>query len=530
MNKESPKILIGSAVRQKPAILKEFLASITGLDRSGLTADCLFIDNNDLAETAKMMAEFKLDEATVYLGSDKPAEDYHCSEETHYWNESLIWRVAAYKDFILKFALDNNYTHVFMVDSDLVLHPLTLKQLLAAGRDIVSEIFWTEWRPGIGELPQVWLTGQYSFHYSGSIPEEEKTRQAAEILAQLKVPGLYEVGGLGACTLISANAIARGVNYGRIGNLDYWGEDRHFCIRAAVLGFKLYVDTHYPAFHIYRESDLDRLAEYRGRIVAAAPGPTGNHSRRPPGSGGRQRRSGVWRRKESGNKLTLSMIVRNEAGRYLQKVLAHARQYIDAAVIIDDASKDNTAEICQEVLKGIPLTLIRRKRSGFATEYKLRQKQWRETVKTNPDWILALDADEMFEDKIIPEISKMLNQTEFDVFSFRLYDFWDEYRYREDRWWQAHLFYRPLLVRYVPGFPYRWKETPQHCGRLPCNITELNCAISPLRVKHFGWAKPKDREFKYKRYLKLDPHGEFGIPEQYKSIMDPNPNLVRWEE
>ena len=35
-----------------------------------------------------------------------------------------------------------------------------------------------------------------------------------------------------------------------------FGEDRHFCIRAAALGFTLYVDTHYPAYHIYRESDL----------------------------------------------------------------------------------------------------------------------------------------------------------------------------------------------------------------------------------------------------------------------------------
>lgn len=519
MNEKPLKVLIGSAIRQKPAILKEFLASLTGLDRSGLTADCLFIDNNDLAESSKMLADFRLDGATVYLGSDQPAGDYQCSEETHHWDESLIWRVAAYKDFILKFARDNNYSHVFMVDSDLVLHPLTLKQLLSTGADIISEIFWTEWRPGMGELPQVWLAGQYSFHYGANVPEGEKNRQATATLAQLKVPGLYEVGGLGACTLISARAIAGGVNYGRIGNVDYWGEDRHFCIRAAVLGFKLYVDTHYPAFHIYRESDLDRLA-----------GTTGGLPPHSPAAGGRQRRSGAWQRKDSGNRLTLSMIVRNESGRYLEKVLAHARQYIDAAVIIDDASKDNTAEICQEVLKDLPLTLIRRKRSGFATEYKLRQQQWRETVKTNPDWILALDADEIFEDKIVPAIAKLLNQTEFDVFSFRLYDFWDRHRYREDRWWQAHFFYRPLLVRYVPSFPYRWKETPQHCGRLPCNITELNWTVSPLRVKHFGWANQKDREFKYQRYLKLDPHGEFGIPEQYNSIMDPDPHLIRWEE
>ena len=75
-------------------------------------------------------------------------------------------------------------------------------------------------------------------------------------LNQLKRPGIYEVGGLGACTLISRKAIKLGVSFSQIPNLSFWGEDRHFCIRAAALGLKLYVNTRYPAYHIYRESDL----------------------------------------------------------------------------------------------------------------------------------------------------------------------------------------------------------------------------------------------------------------------------------
>jgi len=527
MNSEPCQILIGSTIRQKPAILKEFLQSLAGLDRFGLKTDCLFIDNNDCPESSQLLKEFRMHGATVFLGTDRPAEPYRCTEETHYWNHTLIWKVAAYKDFILKFALDRSYSHVLIVDSDLILHPMTLKQLLAAGKDIVSEIFWTEWVPGTGELPQVWIEGQYSFHSGGNnLPDDEKNRQAIQLLARLRAPGVYEVGGLGACTLISRNAISRGVSYRRISNVDYWGEDRHFCIRAVVLGFKLYVDTHCPAFHLYRESDLLRLAEYKNKLSSELKTPPRTVRKPPP----QTKKTAGWQRKSSGNKLTLSMIVRNEADRYLTRVLEHARQYVDAAVIIDDASSDNTAEICREILKGIPLKLVRQKRSTFSTEYKLRKKQWRETVKTNPDWILVLDADEMFEDRVVSEMPSLLNQTEFDVISFRLYDFWDENHYREDPYWQAHFIYRPFLLRYIPTFRYRWQETPQHCGRLPSNVTELNGATSPLRIKHFGWANPKDRELKYRRYLKLDPQGKYGIPEQYKSILDPNPKLIRWQE
>jgi hypothetical protein len=60
---------------------------------------------------------------------------------------------------------------------------------------------------------------------------------------------------LGACTLISVPALKAGLNFLPINNVSFWGEDRWFCIRAEALGFPLYIDTHYPAKHLYRESD-----------------------------------------------------------------------------------------------------------------------------------------------------------------------------------------------------------------------------------------------------------------------------------
>lgn len=89
---------------------------------------------------------------------------------------------------------------------------------------------------------------------------------------------------------------------------------------------------------------------------------------------------------------------------------------------------------------------------------------------------------------------KLINQTEFDYYAFRLYDFWDEKHCREDKFWQAHKIYRPFLVCHIPGYVYKWLEAPQYCGRFPCNITELKGALSPLRVKYFGWANPQDIE------------------------------------
>jgi len=86
-------------------------------------------------------------------------------------------------------------------------------------------------------------------------------------LERLRRPGLYPVGGLGACTLISRRAIEAGVRYQRIPNLTYWGEDRHFCIRAQALGFDLWADTHCPPRHLYRRSGVEQDVEQDVQLV-----------------------------------------------------------------------------------------------------------------------------------------------------------------------------------------------------------------------------------------------------------------------
>ena len=42
------------------------------------------------------------------------------------------------------------------------------------------------------------------------------------------------------------------------------------------------------------------------------------------------------------------------------------------------------------------------------TEVELRKKQWSETIKTNPDWILNLDADEILEDGFWDNVQKLI--------------------------------------------------------------------------------------------------------------------------
>jgi glycosyltransferase involved in cell wall biosynthesis len=229
------------------------------------------------------------------------------------------------------------------------------------------------------------------------------------------------------------------------------------------------------------------------------------------------------------SKLTLSMIVKNEANRYLEKVLTSALDYIDEAVIIDDASTDHTVARCKEILHHIPLHLIENKTSQFSNEVVLRKQQWQETIKTNPKWILNLDADEKLEDSFANQVQDIQKQDHYDAVYFRLYDMWDESHYRQDTYWKAHFIYRPFLIRYRPDIDYIWEESAQHCGRFPTNICHFPYICNNTRIQHYGWASPEDRKKKYQRYMKYDPLGKFGWKEQYESILDEHPNLIHWD-
>lgn len=506
-------ILVASPIRQDPPILTEFLWSLDRMDgrEKNYELHYYFIDDNTDVSSKELLTEFAMSKKDRCKIADpyQPAHltHYHKGEYSHSWPPELTWKVAAFKDSAIEYAKEKGYDFIFFIDSDLVLHPKTLDQLLSDEKDIVSNIFWTAWTPNSIECPQVWLYDEYKTYEIGireNISTGEIQKRTAAFFEKLRKPGVYEVGGLGACTLISREALNKGVSFERIKNVTFWGEDRHFCIRANALGIPLFVDTHYPAYHIYRKSALEGVENYK-RKTGEEPGEK--------------------------KRITLAMIMRNEADNYLEPMLKSVREYITDAVIIDDQSDDQSVALCEKLLEGIPLKLIKNTQSLFSNEHLLRKQLWDETVKTDPDWILLLDAGEIFEERFKEKVKELIANDEIDVYYFRLYDFWDENHYRADHLWRAHEFFRPFLIRYHPESIYTFKQSAQHCGRMPLVIYQWrNLAISDLRLKHYGWAKKENRERKYERYLKLDPQGTCGSMAQYLSILDENPSLIEWKD
>lgn len=552
------KVLIASPIKQKSKILVEFLNSLEKLNKQNLDVHYFFVDDNTEDKSSNLLKEFKHNNKNVLLKTSKDFnvdtnQEYICDNNTHQWKTSLINRIITYKNSMIEFAKNQDFDYLFFIDSDIVLHPETLLHLISRNVNIVSNIFWTIWKEGGTLSPQVWVQDEnksYARDWDINYTDEEKSQKSKNFINMLKVPGIYKVGGLGACTLISKETINSGISFSLIDNLSFWGEDRHFCIRARALGIDLYVDTVYPAYHIYRESYLNGVKSFKkngynpnlfksnplnkSTIKSIIKSRNNNSEKfiiRLKKKIRKAKRILFTKKRIINDKhtITISMIVHNEANRYLEKVLNSAKKYADNFVIIDDASTDNTVELCERILKNTNHKIIKNSESLFNKEYKLRTLQWKETIKTNPDWILFLDADEEFETLFENKVKYLIENNDIDAYCFRLYDMWDEEHYRSDANWNPEI-YRPFLIRYQPRYKYKFKKANQHCGRMPANVLHLNYVESIYRVKHYGWMDPNDRKLKYDRYKKMDPDGKFGNNDQYASILDKNPNLVRFDD
>ena len=267
----SLRILLGSPIRQKPEILNCFLEFIRYLKSKEYYLDFIFIDDNVNQKSKDLLQDFKEKEKnTIVLTSWYENKDtYICDSTTHHWTDNLIWKVADFKDKIIEHAKNLQYDFLFLVDSDLILHPKTLKHLISTNKDIISEVFWTKWKPNDPiKYPQVWLSDEYNFYESKykNAPLEIQAKKTLEFIKKLKRKGIYKVGGLGACTLISKKALEKGVSFKPLYNLSFWGEDRHFSIRAVALGFELFASTYYPPLHIYRDKDLKKVEIFRKKV------------------------------------------------------------------------------------------------------------------------------------------------------------------------------------------------------------------------------------------------------------------------
>lgn len=520
------RILVGSPVRQKPQILREFLSGLEEAEGEGFRLSFLFVDDNTDESSSALLRDFSARHDCLVLSGKELlqaiVEDrYSSNEVTHTWDDTAIEKIAAYKDRIIESCISQGFDYLLFIDSDIVVDRRMIPQLLSRDVEIISNVFWTQWKPDWELEPQCfWIPSpamQTNTPFSAAMSAEESRQLRKDFFAKMRVPGLYQVDGLGACTLIKRSALEKGVRFRRVPNLSLHGEDRHFCIRAGVLGIPLYYDTVYPAYHIYRDAYLDRVDEFKREGFTFDMCQTWNKAVPAPRSSRfsrllRRLKSGFltvckqlyreffpkkqpvlrFRRSLDSQRVVALIYVNDVRKKYLSRTLGAALALAEHCLIYDDTEAGLSDAALPAELDGARCRLLRDSARSVPDCRRGFRRLWEQAAASEPDWVLALFAGELPEDALAPALPYLLRNQFVDLYYFRRYDMWDAAHYREDAVWSQHQQPLPYLMRYCSDYPFRWKDADLSV-KFPAELARLKHAKLDWKFRSYRWAETADR-------------------------------------
>lgn len=213
-------------------------------------------------------------------------------------------------------------------------------------------------------------------------------------------------------------------------------------------------------------------------------------------------------------KFVASVIIHNEADRYLRPFFDHLLEFVDEVRVLDDGSTDDFKEIGW--YDDDRIVIQRNDRSVFFEhEGKARQALLEWTMQGEPNVVLSIDADEFIADgKALREAVEKPNPS--GVWQLEMEEVWkaDErsLSIRQDGGWKAH----PIgIVYWVPPDHNTNRQTRRNwvmpdralaCGRVPHLVGTWNRLNKPSvgSILHFGWTCEADREARYQRYVTHD--------------------------
>lgn len=189
--------------------------------------------------------------------------------------------------------------------------------------------------------------------------------------------------------------------------------------------------------------------------------------------------------------------------KYLIRSLNEFKRLCDDAIIATNNADENTIKTIEEY--------------GF--KHYEDNREWgidQPNIKTdlltragelNPDWIIALDADEVFCPSFTRDEAETLASTGEIAFNFLVINLYnDENHFAHSigiqRFWNIRFY------KYLPEYGLQFLRKNLHCGLAP-PISYKYGWHAPYYLLHFGLMAKEDRDRKIERYRKYDPNKKF---------------------
>jgi len=213
---------MGVPVRDRAAVMPEFLKSVRELDYPKENMGLHFIVNDSTDDTERILEEFKRDHGDDYRFCEVEIENLGAPKDrrTTVRLKHIYRNLAYFRTKILRLVGRYQADYLFTIDSDIYVRPPCLRRLLSFGVDVISAFVSVDYNKGrIGNM---------------------MVRKAKKVTGMTHVPnpepGVYEVDSTGGVVLVSRRVAYSGVEY----KFHPLGEDPGFVESLHENGFNAY--------------------------------------------------------------------------------------------------------------------------------------------------------------------------------------------------------------------------------------------------------------------------------------------------
>jgi len=197
-----------------------------------------------------------------------------------------------------------------------------------------------------------------------------------------------------------------------------------------------------------------------------------------------------------------------EAQRYLRQSLNELKRFCNDTIICcngEDKERDG-------IIKEYGFWQYRDDREWGIYQPKIKTDLLKKVGRLRPNWVLPLDADEIFTNDLTrTELEKLTNMAVGCY--FYLVNMWNNPQH-----YAAGLsFWNIRFFKYEPMFSLEYENKPLHCGLAPPFAYNMGKYV-PFIVKHYGLMLKQDREAKIQRYKQYDPGAKWKSPQYYEAL------------
>lgn len=204
------------------------------------------------------------------------------------------------------------------------------------------------------------------------------------------------------------------------------------------------------------------------------------------------------------------LVVKNEEFE-IERCLDDLILWVDKIVVVDDGSSDRTLQILKQYPKVVAIH-EKPDLGNIRNEGRDREILFQMAQNTGCEWILFIDADEVFEDRMKRHVYDLITNENVNLWHFKEINFWrSKTHFRVDE-----LYDKGWFGRLFRNFDFlRMRSGEEHSGGVPCNIPGASMFWSDDNgtgrkaipgVLHYGFSDYTRNVEKAYRRNKRDPY------------------------